>query len=108
MKIIKGDTVKIISGKDKGRQGSVVKSFPKENKIIVSGLNLFKKHLKPQKGQKGGIVEKERPIFVPKVVLICPECKKATRVSYRFDKSHTKYRYCRQCQAIITLAKTAK
>lgn len=101
MKILKGDVVKIISGKDKGRQGEVVTSFPKKRLLTVKGLNLYRKHIKAQKGDKGGIVEKERPINIAKVALVCPNCQKTTRVGYQIDKSNTKYRLCHRCHKII-------
>jgi large subunit ribosomal protein L24 len=102
MKIIKGDTVKVLIGKDKGREGVVVKSMPKTNKVVIKGLNIFKKHVKPSQGQAGGIIEKERPLMVSKVALICPECKKAVRVGYQIDKNGEKYRICKKCKAVLT------
>jgi len=109
MKIVKGDTVKVILGKDKGRQGKVIVSYPKKEQLTVQGLNLYKKHLKGQKGQKGSIIEKERPLHVSKVALICPNCQKITRVGYQLDKSGAKYRICRHCKKIIeVLPKTNK
>lgn len=108
MKILKGDKVKVLIGKDKGREGEVVRTFPKTNKIVVKGMGIFKKHVKATKDQKGGIVEKERPILVSKVALICPECKKTTRVGFLIDKSGEKNRICKKCKAIITQAKAKK
>lgn len=105
MKILKGDQVKILLGKDKGRLGQVLASFPKANKIIVKGLNLFKKHVKPQNGQKGGIVEKERSILISKVALVCPSCSKAVRVGYNVDKNGVKTRICKKCQAPLITKK---
>jgi large subunit ribosomal protein L24 len=102
MKILKGDKVKLLIGKDKGREGEVVKTFPKKSLVVVQGLNIFKKHIKPSQNRPGSIVEKERPIYISKVALICPECKKTTRVAYRIDDSGTKYRICRKCQAVLT------
>jgi large subunit ribosomal protein L24 len=102
MKILKGDKVKVLIGKDKGREGVVVRSFPKKSNVVVEGLNIFKKHIKPTQGKAGGIVEKERAIHISKVILICPECKKTTRVGYKIDKSGEKYRICKKCQAVIT------
>lgn len=99
MKILKGDQVKILLGKDKGREGVVLASFPKANKIVVKGLNMFKKHVKPQNGQKGGIVEKERSLLVSKVTLVCPSCSKSVRVGYNVDKNGVKTRICKKCQA---------
>jgi len=102
MKILKGDNVKLLIGKDKGREGLVVKSMPKADKIVVKGLNLYKKCIKPSQGKPGSIVEKERSILVSKVALICPSCKKAVRVGYLIDKSGEKSRICKKCKAILT------
>ena len=101
MKIIKGDKVKVLIGKDKGREGVVLKSFPKKSTVVVKDLNIFKKHIKPTQDKKGGIVEKERPLYISKLMLICPECQKPTRVGYKIDKSGAKYRICKKCKAII-------
>jgi large subunit ribosomal protein L24 len=101
MKIKKGDQVLIIKGKDRGRAGKVIKALPKENKVIIEGLNLVKKHIKPRRqGEKGKIIEIPRPIFVSNVKLICPHCSKATRVGYKFE-GQKKYRYCKKCQKLI-------
>jgi len=108
MKILKGDKVKVLIGKDKGREGEVIKSFPKKSSVVVKGLNMFKKHVKPTQGRAGGIVEKERAIYISKVVLVCPECKKTTRVGYKVDKSGAKYRICKNCQAVLTKAAPKK
>lgn len=101
MKILKGDTVKILIGKDKGRQGEVVKSFPKKSQVVVKGLNIFKKHIKPSQNRPGSIIEKERPFYISKVALVCPNCKKTTRVAYQIDKTGEKSRICRKCKTII-------
>jgi large subunit ribosomal protein L24 len=105
MKIIKGDKVKVLLGKDKGRTGEVLASFPKKNSVIVKDINKFKKHLKSTKEQKGGIIEKERAIMVSKIALICPSCQKTTRVGYKIDKSGEKYRVCKKCKSLIGLPK---
>ncbi len=97
MKIHKGDTVLIISGKDRGKKGKVLKALPKERKVVVEGVNLIKKHQKPKKsGEKGQIVEMASPIDVSNVKLLCPKCKKPVRVGYKIidDK---KYRICKKC-----------
>lgn len=102
MKIKKGDTIKVLLGKDKGRTGKVQKIFLKEKKVLVEGINIYKKHLKPQKeGQKGGIIELSRPLLLSKVILVCPACGKTTRVGYQIDKSEKKYRICKRCQGLI-------
>lgn len=102
MKIIKGDKVQVLIGKDKGRTGEVLVSLPKKNKIVVKGLNIFKKHVKASQGNKGGIIEKERALLVSKVALVCPNCSKPTRVSYQIDKSGSKYRICKKCKSLLT------
>ena len=105
MKIIKGDKVKILSGKDRGREGTVTRCFPKKQTIIVGGVNLFKKHLKSTRDRKGGIIEKERPLSVAKVALICPSCHKATRVGYQIDQAKDKYRICKKCRSPLAVKK---
>lgn len=105
MKILKGDKVEIITGKDKGRSGEVLHVFPKAGKIIVKGLNLFKKHIKPSQGQKGSIIEKERSFLVSKTMLLCPSCQKKIRVAYSIDKNGEKSRICRKCKSIIAITK---
>ncbi len=102
MKILKGDKVKILIGKDKGREGEVVKAFPKKDQVLVKGLNLYKKNIKPSQGKPGSIIEKERAIGVSKVALICPNCKKTIRVAYEIDKSGEKSRICRKCKTILS------
>ena len=97
MKIKENDTVLIRSGKYRGKRGKVLISFPKENKILVEGINIRKKHQKPKKeGQKGQIVEKPAPVHVSCVKLICPKCGQPTRVGYKINEKK-KYRVCKKC-----------
>jgi large subunit ribosomal protein L24 len=97
MKIKKGDTVLILSGKDRSRKGKVLEAFPKESRILVEGMNLRKKHQKPKKsGEKGQIVEMPGPIHISNVKLICPKCGKATRIKYKITEGK-RYRICRNC-----------
>lgn len=101
MKIKKGDTVLIIKGKDRNKSGKVMKVFPKKNKIIVEGLNLIKKHVKPRRqGEKGKIIEISSPIYISKVKLICPNCNRPTRLGYKIE-GENKFRICKKCQAKI-------
>jgi len=101
MKIKKGDTVLVISGKYRGKTGKVLKVFPKERKILVEGVNIVKKHQKPKRvGEKGQIIELPSPIDISNVKLICPSCKKATRVGYKLEKGQ-KERICKKCGAKI-------
>jgi len=84
MKIRKGDQVLIISGKYRGKKGKVLKAFPKEQRLLIEGVNLRKKHIRPRReGEKGQIVELPAPIHISNVKLICPKCKKATKVGYK-------------------------
>jgi len=102
MNIKKGDLVLIKKGKDKGKSGKVVKILPKDDKVIVEGLNLVKKIQKPKKaGEKGQIISIPRPVFRANVMLICPSCKRPTRVGYNKD-NNTKYRICKKCGSKIS------
>lgn len=91
-----GDTVKVTLGKDKGRQGKIEKIFPKEGSVIVPGINVYKKHVKGFRGQKGGIYDIPRPLQLAKIALICPKCGKPTRVGLRVT-GNSKTRLCRKC-----------
>jgi len=91
------DTVKITAGKDKGREGKIEKIFPKESKVLIPGVNVYKKHVKGFQGQKGGIYDIPRPISFANIAFICPECKKETKVGFTvLGKSKT--RICRKCK----------
>lgn len=101
MKIKKNDTVTVQTGKDKGKQGIVEKVYPKQNTILVKGLNLYKKHVrKSEEMPKGGIVELSRPLDISKVGVVCPKCKKTVRVGYQIE-SGKKSRICKKCKSII-------
>jgi len=102
MKIKKGDQVLIISGKYRGKKGKVLKTFPKERKILVEGVNLVKKHQRPKRErEKGQIIEMPNPINVSNAKLICPKCEKATRVGYKIisnlKNQKLKVRICKKC-----------
>ena len=99
MRVKKGDTVKVLSGKDKGKTGEVLEILPKTNKIIVKGINIIKKHTKPRRqGEEGGILSMEGAIHVAKVNVVCPKCGKATKVGYSVEKEE-KVRVCKKCGA---------
>jgi len=98
MKVKKGDLVLITAGKDKGRTGKILKSLPKELKILVEGINFKKKHVRPKReGEKGQVVEIPAALNVSNVKLICSKCGKATRVGYTVDKD-IKKRICKKCK----------
>jgi large subunit ribosomal protein L24 len=96
LKIKVGDSVKILSGKDKGREGKVEKLFPKSNRVLVPGINMYKKHVKSTPSQKGGIFDIPRPMAISKVGIICPKCKKVTRIGFKLIQDE-KVRICRKC-----------
>lgn len=101
MKIKKGDTVLIISGKDRGKEGKILDVFPKENRIVVEGINLRKKHAKPKnQGEKGQTVEKPAKFSVSNVKLVCPRCGKAARIGYKVEENR-KMRVCKKCNGEI-------
>jgi large subunit ribosomal protein L24 len=101
MNIKKGDNVKIISGKDRGKTGKVIRVDINNGKLSVEGLNLFKKHVRPKRqGEKGETVQLPRPMNVSNVMLLCSSCHKATRVGFRMN-GEKKTRYCKKCQAAI-------
>lgn len=97
MKIHKNDQVLIVSGKDRGRKGKVIGAFPKQGRLVIEGINLRKKHMKPKKsGEKGQIVEMPASLNVSDVKLICPKCGKAVRTGYKLE-GKKKYRVCKKC-----------
>ena len=97
MNVKKGDKVQVLSGKDRGAQGEVLRAFPAEGKVIVEGVAMVKKHQKPtQVGQQGGILEREAKIDVSNVMLICPACGKPTRVGHT-GTGKEKMRVCKKC-----------
>ncbi|MBI4094255.1 MAG: 50S ribosomal protein L24 [Candidatus Liptonbacteria bacterium] len=99
MKIKKGDTVKILKGKDRGKTGVVLKAFPETAKVMVENVNLVKKRVRPTRArQKGQVVEIARPLFAGNVALVCASCKRAVRVGFRMEGAR-KVRYCRKCNA---------
>jgi large subunit ribosomal protein L24 len=100
MKIKKGDNVKILKGKDRGKVGKVVRVFRDLNKVLIEGVNLYKKHVRPRKqGEKGEVVQIAKPISAANVALLCPNCKQPTRIGYRITDK--KFRYCKKCDGLI-------
>ena len=111
LKVKKGDTVEVISGKDKGKRGQILSAHPKDNKVVVQGANMMVRHTKDRPSnragaaganriQKGGRIEKEAPLFAAKVMVVCPACHRPTRVGYAFKEgteklSRRKYRVCK-------------
>ena len=101
MKVKKGDTIEVILGKDKGKKGKVDKALPKQRKVLVSGVNIVKKHKKSTSQQDpGGIIDVVKPIDVSKVALICPKCGLKVRIGYRQEEK-SKIRICKKCREAI-------
>ncbi|MEX0699172.1 MAG: 50S ribosomal protein L24 [Acidimicrobiia bacterium] len=97
MRLRDGDKVKVISGKDAGKESRIIKVFPKSDQVIVEGVNTAKRHTRPR-GQtmQGGIVDKDMPIHVSNVMIMCEDCDRPVRISYRTDE-HGKHRVCPKC-----------
>ncbi|PIP53359.1 50S ribosomal protein L24 [Candidatus Beckwithbacteria bacterium CG23_combo_of_CG06-09_8_20_14_all_34_8] len=105
-KIKKGDTVTINTGKDAGKKGMVEKVFIANSRILIKGVNIVKKHVKPKgKNQPGQIISLEKPISLSNATLICPNCNKATRVGYKIINKN-KQRICKKCKQVIETKKT--
>ncbi len=97
-----GDTVVVLSGKNKGKQGKVMAVSPKEGKVIVESVNMVSKHIKPRKmGEAGGIVKAEGAMYASKVQIVCPRCKKPTRIGHKINEDGSKNRICRKCGEIL-------
>jgi large subunit ribosomal protein L24 len=107
MNIKKGDTVLIIAGKDRGKEGTVSRAMPQDNKVIVEGLNIVKKHIRPQgQTRQGGVIDKAMPINVSNVMLKCTECNQPTRVGHErrpqgADQKIRTVRVCKKCGKLI-------
>jgi len=102
MKIKKGDTVKILSGKDRGKRGKVVRVLPRESRLVVDGINLKKRHRRSRRqDRKGEIVLLPAPMAVSAVMLVCPSCGKPTRVGCRPGDDGVKHRVCKKCGAAV-------
>lgn len=101
-KIRQGDTVQVIKGRDSDKKGRVLKIFPKQNKALVEGINLVKKHKrKTTQEQQRGIVSIEAPLNLSNLMLLCKHCNKPTRVGFKFLSDATKVRFCKACGEII-------
>jgi large subunit ribosomal protein L24 len=98
----KDDMVKIIAGKEKGKTGKVLRVFPAKGRVVVESLNVIKRHTRPtQLNPEGGIVEKEAPLSLSNVMLICGSCSEATRTGVKVLEDGSKARYCKKCNEIV-------
>jgi large subunit ribosomal protein L24 len=98
----KGDTVQVIAGKEKGKSGKILKAFPGKERVIVEHLHMIKRHTKRRtQGQGGGILEREGTVHVSNVMLVCPSCKKATRLGKKLLQDGSKARVCKKCGEVV-------
>lgn len=102
LKIKKGDQVMVISGKDKNKKGKVLVADPKNNKVVVEGINMATKHQKPRsQTQLGGIVKQEVALYASKVMFVCPKCNQPARLGYKILDDGNKVRYCKKCSETL-------
>jgi large subunit ribosomal protein L24 len=109
LNVKKGDTVVVISGKDKGKKGKIMVAQPDDERVIVQGAAMVTRHIKPRKqGQPGGRIEKEGPIHASNVMLVCPKCDKPTRIAHKLkeveisgEKKQKSVRVCKKCGKVI-------
>jgi len=99
----KNDSVIVISGRDRGKRGRVLRVLPEKRRVIVEGVNFIKRHTRPnpQKNVKGGIVEREAPLAASNVQLVCPECSNPTRVGRKLLETGRRVRYCVKCKGVV-------
>lgn len=102
LSIKKNDTVLVIAGREKGKRGRVLSVYPSKSRLLIEKLNMIKKHMKPsRKYTHGGIIEKEAPLHISKVMLICPKCNKTTRIGNTFLQDGRKVRMCKKCGEVM-------
>jgi large subunit ribosomal protein L24 len=101
--IRKNDNVLVVTGKDRGKRGRVLRVVADKNRLVVEGVNMIKRHTKanPGKNVKGGIVEREAPLHVSNVQLVCPECGAQTRIGHKILGDGRKVRICRKCEGVV-------
>jgi large subunit ribosomal protein L24 len=100
--IKKDDFVKVIAGKDRGKQGKVLRVFPKEGRITVERISMVKRHTRPtQKVQQGGIIEREGKIHISNVMLVCVKCDRGVRIGHKYLENGRKVRFCRRCDEVL-------
>jgi large subunit ribosomal protein L24 len=101
LKVKKGDSVVVISGRDKGKTGEVVRVLPTESRVVVQGVNLARRHTRPRMGEPGGIIEKELSIHISNVAHIDPQSRRPTRVGFRYLEGRRKVRFARRSGEVI-------
>ena len=103
LSVRKNDEVQVITGRDRGKRGRVLRVIPEKGRVVVEGVNLIKRHTKanPQKQVKGGIVEREASLHASNVQLVCPECGAQTRIGHKILGDGRKVRICRKCEGVV-------
>ena len=102
MKIRRNDEVMVLGGEDRGKKGKVHRVYPNENRLVVEGVNMIKRHMRPRgTARQAGIVEREAPIHISNVMLICPKCNRLTRVGFNILEDKTKLRVCKKCHEVV-------
>jgi len=102
MKVVKNDTVLVISGNYRGKKGKVLKVFPKEQRVIVEGVNFIKRHTRPtQKNQQGGILEREAPVHISNLMVVCPKCDVPSRIGRKVLENGKRVRVCASCGEML-------
>jgi large subunit ribosomal protein L24 len=101
--IRKNDNVVVMTGKDRGKRGRVLRVVPEKNRVVVEGVNMIKRHTKanPQRQVKGGVIEREAPVHASNVQMVCPECGKPTRLGSKLLEDGRKVRICRKCSEVV-------
>ncbi len=97
----KGDLVKVLAGRDKGKEGHIIRAIPKENRVVVEKVNLVKRHQRATPDSEGGVITMEAPIHVSNVMKVCTSCKKPTRIAHKFLANGMKVRACKHCGATL-------
>jgi large subunit ribosomal protein L24 len=101
-KVRKNDTVQVLAGRERGKQGKVSRVIPKEARVVIEGVNLRKRHVRPRRpGEQAGIVEFPAPLHVSNVAVVCTKCGRPTRVGFRVLADGQKVRYCKRCDEVI-------
>jgi len=103
VRLKKGDMVKVLAGKDKGKTGKVLKALPEKGKVIIEKINIIKKHKRPDQKSKGGVMEKEGSIHISKVGLLCNKCNTAVRIKSKVLEDGKKVRLCSKCNDVINV-----
>jgi large subunit ribosomal protein L24 len=105
-RIRRNDIVRVIRGKDRGKVGKVIRVLPDKKKVVVEKVNIVKRHVRPSNvNPQGGIIEKELPIFITNVMIMCDKCNKPVRVGYKVTDGGEKFRYCKNCEEVIEAKK---